>query len=109
LILTFLSLLPTHGLATHVFDTVSALLRTRGLIVRRWMAEDNTINSEPSAPANHTVTQDSKIHQMKKGSKCVFGMRPQIGIYTKTRLEYAELEPELKTDVVTQTHTLFLG
>jgi transposase, IS5 family len=78
-ILRFRHLLEQHGLTSAIFDAVSGLLETRGLLLRSGTIVDATIIAAPSSTKNATATRDPEMKQTRKGRNWHFGMKLHIG------------------------------
>ena len=85
-ILHFRHLLERRHLAKALFDRVNAYLAERGLRVAGGTIVDATIIAAPSSTKNRARARDPEMHQTRTGQQWCFGMKPHIGVDSKTKL-----------------------
>ena len=78
-ILRFRHLLEKHELAGQMLETVNALLRGKGLLLKAGTVVDATLIAAPSSTKNASGERDPEMHQTKKGNQWLFGMKAHIG------------------------------
>ena len=85
-ILRFRLLLERNGLSEAIFGQVSALLREKGLAMKRGMAVDASLIAAPSSTKNAGNGRDPEMSQTKKGNQYYFGMKAHIGVDAESGL-----------------------
>lgn len=71
MILNFRHLLEKHALGQALFDEMTAILASRGLLLRQGTIVDATLIASPPSTKNRTRKRDPEMEQAKKG-KMVF-------------------------------------
>ena len=82
-ILLFRHLLEKHDLTEKIFHAVTALLESKGLMLKRGTIVDATIIHAPSSTKNIKGERDPEMRSTKTGNQWYFGMKAHVGVDTK--------------------------
>jgi IS5 family transposase len=77
-ILRFRHLLEKHELAAQMLAVVSAVLSSKGLLLKAGTAIDATLIPAPSSTKNASGECDPEMRSTKKGNQWYFGMKAQV-------------------------------
>jgi len=85
-ILRFRRVLEKHKLAPKILQTINALLRSKGLMLRAGTVVDATLIAAPSSTKNASGERDPEMKQSQKGNQWFFGMKGHIGVDAQSGL-----------------------
>src|SRR6201982_137857 len=85
----FRHLLEEHDLGRQLFDEVQRHLADKGLKVATGTIVDATIINAPSSTKNAEKARDPEMHQTRKGNQWYFGMKPHLGVDSRSKLIHA--------------------
>jgi IS5 family transposase len=104
----FRHLLEQHQLTTAIFEHVSGLLETKGLLLKSGTIVDATIIHAPSSTKNATASRDPEMRQTRKGGNWFFGMKVHVGTDPKGRVHSITTTDAAQADI-TQFEELLHG
>ena len=105
----FRNLLIQHGLQAKLFAQVIAMLKERGLILKKGTIVDSTIISAPSSTKNKEKKRDPEACQTKKGNTWYFGYKAHIGVDRDSGLVHTVEATAANISDVTMTSKLLHG
>ena len=105
----FRDLLIQHGLQEQLFTQVVAMLKERGLILKKGTIVDSTIISAPSSTKNKERKRDPEAHQTKKGNTWYFGYKAHIGVDRDSGLVHTVKATSANVHDVSMTPELLHG
>ena len=105
----FRNLLIQHGLQGQLFAQVVAMLRERGLILKKGTIVDSTIISAPFSTKNKEKKRDPDACQTKKGNTWHFGYKAHIGVDRDSGIVHTVRATAANIHDVTMTSELLHG
>jgi len=108
-LLGFRHLLEAKGLQCEIFETINALLRSRGLMMSEGTLVDASIIDAPSSTKNKDKRRDPQMHQTRKGNQWYFGMKAHIGVDMHSGLTHSLTGTAANEADVNQTANLLHG
>ena len=84
--MTFRHLLEKHDLGQHIFETVKAHLKSRGMAMKQGTIIDATLIAAQTSTKNKQGERDTEMHQTKKGNQWYYGMKVHIGVDVQSGL-----------------------
>jgi len=108
-ILRFRHLLEKHKLAEQMLETINALLRARGLMLRSGTVVDATLIAAPSSTKNASGQRDPEMKQSRKGKQWYFGMKAHIGVDAESGLVHTVRGTAGSVNDVVQANALLHG
>ena len=105
----FRNLLIQHGLQEQLFIQVVAMLKERGLILKKGTIVDSTIISAPTSTKNKERKRDPEAHQTKKGNTWYFGYKAHIGVDRDSGLVHTVKATSANVHDVSMTPELLHG
>ena len=105
----FRNLLIQHSLQEQLFAQVVAMLKDRGLILKKGTIVDSTIISAPSSTKNKERKRDPEAHQTKKGNTWYFGYKAHIGVDRDSGLVHTVKATSANVHDVSMTPELLHG
>lgn len=108
-ILRFRHLLETHKLPEQILKTVTDLLVSKKLLLRKGTIVDATLIAAPSSTKNKTKSRDPEMHQTKKGNQWYFGMKAHIGVDADSGLVHTVRGTAANVGDVVEANSLLHG
>lgn len=108
-ILRFRHLLETHKLSEQILKTVTDLLVSKKLLLRKGTIVDATLIAAPSSTKNKTKSRDPEMHQTKKGNQWYFGMKAHIGVDADSGLVHTVRGTAANVGDVVEANSLLHG
>ena len=105
----FRNLLIKNSIQEYIFEQVVALLKRRGLILKKGTIVDSTLISAPSSTKNKDKERDPDAHQTKKGNTWYFGYKAHIGVDRDSGLTHTVKVTAANVADVTMTAELLHG
>ena len=105
----FRNLLMQHGLQQKLFAQVIAMLKERGLILKKGTIVDSTIIAAPSSTKNKEKKRDPDACQTKKGNTWYFGYKAHIGVDRDSGIVHTVKATSANIHDVTMTSELLHG
>jgi IS5 family transposase len=108
-LLGFRHLLEEKGLQQPIFETINAVLRERGVLLKEGTLVDATIIDAPASTKNKDKQRDPQMHQTRKGNQWYFGMKAHIGVDLHSGLVHSLTGTAANEADVNQTANLLHG